>query len=95
MRESVAASGLRQADTVEQVRRYAPWVGLSQANVSRILRGNAKGHSQSRLIVIIAAFGNDVSIVVEPAKGRGRICIRETRPAAQSGVYSIPSFLMR
>jgi hypothetical protein len=45
------------------------------------VRGNVKGYSESRLIVILAALGNNVSIVVEPTKGHGRISVRERAAA--------------
>lgn len=77
MRAMVEAKSLRQIDVVDLVRRYAPWAGVGQPDISRILRGNVKGYSESRLIVILAALGNDVSIVVEPTKGPGRISVRD------------------
>jgi hypothetical protein len=57
--------------------RYAPWTGISQPDISRILRGNVKGYSETRLIVILAALGNNVSIIVEPTKGHGHISVCE------------------
>ncbi len=81
IRGMVEAKRLRQADVVSRLRAYVPDAGIGQPDVSRILRGNVRGYSESRLMVIIAALGNDVSIVVEPAKGRGRIRVRETHAA--------------
>jgi hypothetical protein len=37
--------------------------------------------TRSRLIVILAALGNNVSIVVEPTKGHGHITVREQAAA--------------
>ena len=76
IRVIVEAKNLRQIDVVALVGRYAPGAGISQPDISRILRGNVNGYSESRLIVILAALGNNVSIVVEPTKGHGRICVR-------------------
>jgi predicted XRE-type DNA-binding protein len=77
IRAIVESKKLRQIDVVTRVGRYAPGAGVSQPDVSRILRGNVIGYSESRLIVILAALGNNVSIVVEPTKGHGHISVRE------------------
>jgi len=77
IRDIVEMKSLRQVDIVAQVNRYDPKAGISQPDISRILRGNVKGYSESRLMVILAALGNNVSIVVEPSKGQGRIEVRE------------------
>lgn len=85
IRAIVESKKLRQIDVVTSVGRYAPGAGISQPDISRILRGNVNGYSESRLIVILAALGNNVSIVVQPTKGQGRICVREgaaTTPAS-------------
>lgn len=81
IRGMVEAGRLRQVDVVSRLRAYAPETGIGQPDISRILRGNVRGYSESRLMVVIAALGNDVSIVVEPTKGHGRICVRETHAA--------------
>jgi predicted XRE-type DNA-binding protein len=77
IRNAVEAKGLRQTDVAEIVNRFDRNVTLSQPDVSRILRGNVKGYSESRLMAILAALGNDVSIVIKPVKGRGHISISE------------------
>jgi predicted XRE-type DNA-binding protein len=77
MRAIVEAKNLRQIDVVALVGRYAPWTGISQPDISRILRGNVNGYSETRLIVILAALGNNVSIIVEPTKGHGHISVCE------------------
>ena len=77
IRAIVESKKLRQIDVVGLVGRYAPGAGISQPDISRILRGNVNGYSESRLIVILAALGNNVSIVVEPTKGHGHISVRE------------------
>jgi predicted XRE-type DNA-binding protein len=77
IRDIVEARSLRQVEIVAQVNKYDPRAGISQPDISRILRGNVKGYSESRLMVILAALGNNVSIVVERSKGQGRIKVRE------------------
>lgn len=78
IREAVEARKLRQVDVVNLVNDYDRAAGISQPDVSRILRGNVKGYSESRLMTIIAALGNEVSIVIQPIReGRGRISVRE------------------
>lgn len=81
IRTIVESKKLRQIDVVALVGRYAPGAGVSQPDISRILRGNVNGYSESRLIVILAALGNNVSIVVEPTKGHGNITVRERAAA--------------
>ena len=81
IRVIVESTKLRQIDVVALVGRYAPGAGISQPDISRILRGNVVGYSESRLIVILAALGNNVSIVVEPTKGHGHISVRERAAA--------------
>src|SRR5437588_12344935 len=54
IRAVVEAKKLRQTDVVALVSRYAPGAGVSQPDISRILRGNVNGYSESRLIVILA-----------------------------------------
>lgn len=75
IRTTVESRKLRQVDVVGLVTRYAPWAGISQPDVSRILLGSINGYSESRLMVILAALGNDVSIIVRPTKGNGRISV--------------------
>ena len=81
IRVIIESKKLRQIDVVALVGRYAPGAGISQPDISRILRGNVIGYSESRLIVILAALGNNVSIVVEPTKGHGHISVRERAAA--------------
>jgi predicted XRE-type DNA-binding protein len=81
IRVIVESKKLRQIDVVALVGRYAPGAGISQPDISRILRGNVIGYSESRLIVILAALGSNVSIVVEPTKGHGHISVRERAAA--------------
>jgi len=77
IRDIVEAKHLKQRDLVSLISKYDPKAGVSQPDISRILRGNVKGYSESRLMVILAALGNNISIVVEPSKGHGEISVRE------------------
>ena len=77
IRNAAEAKHLKQAQVVAIVNKYDRNATLSQPDVSRILRGNVKGYSESRLMSILAALGNNVSIVVEPVKGQGQISVRE------------------
>lgn len=45
--------------------QVADLTGLSQSDVSKILRGQLRGFSESRLYDVIAALGYDVRVVVE------------------------------
>jgi predicted XRE-type DNA-binding protein len=81
IRAVVEAKRLRQIDVVSHVSRYAPAAGISQPDISRILRGNVNGYSESRLIVILAALCNNVSIIVEPSKSHGHISVCERAAA--------------
>ncbi|MDB5098969.1 MAG: Helix-turn-helix domain, partial [Cyanobacteria bacterium RYN_339] len=51
--------GLKQREVAERVS------GLSQSDVSQIVRGKLKGYSESRLMEVLAALGNNVRIVYE------------------------------
>jgi predicted XRE-type DNA-binding protein len=81
IRAIVESKKLRQVEVAALVGRYTPGAGIGQPDISRILRGNVNGYSESRLIVILAALGNNVSIVVEPTKGHGHISVRERAAA--------------
>lgn len=51
--------GLKQREVAERV------PGLAQSDVSQIVRGKLKGYSESRLMEVLAALGNNVRIVYE------------------------------
>lgn len=55
IRAIVESRKLRPIDVVGLVARYAHATGISRPDISRILRGNVSGYSESRLIVILAA----------------------------------------
>lgn len=84
LRELVEAKSLTQTDIVERVSSFDPSAGVSQPDISRILRGNVKGYSEARLLTILAALGNNVSIVVEPSVGQGKISVRESFKKARA-----------
>lgn len=62
--------GLKQVEVAELL-------GLSQPDVSRLLRGNFRDFSIERLLRLLTALGRDVEIVVrEPASDRlGRLTV--------------------
>jgi len=55
----------------------AKLLGLSQPDVSRLLRGNFRDYSVERLLRLLMALGRDVEIVIRKPKGRraGRLSI--------------------
>ena len=55
--DEIRRLALKQKEVVARV------PGISQSDVSQIVRGKLKGFSDGRLIEILAALGNDVDIV--------------------------------
>ena len=52
----------------------ATLLGIDQAKVSRITRGQFRGVSEAKLLELVAKLGHDVKIVIGPARRRpGRI----------------------
>lgn len=53
-------------------------LGIAQADVSRILRGQLSGYSLERLLSVVRDLGNDVEIKVKPVRDHvpGRILMR-------------------
>ena len=49
----------------------ADLLGLSQPDVSRLLRGNFRDYSVERLLRLLIALGRDVNIVIRKPKRRG------------------------
>ncbi len=58
----IKVKGLTQA-------QVAKMTGLSQPDVSKLLRGNFAGYTLDRLFSFLRALGNDVRIHIVPAKG--------------------------
>jgi predicted XRE-type DNA-binding protein len=56
--------GLRQAE-------IADLLGITQPDVSKMLRGDFKQFSVERLLRFLVALNQDVEIVVRPHRGRG------------------------
>jgi predicted XRE-type DNA-binding protein len=52
-------------------------LGLSQPDVSRLLRGNFRDYSVERLLRLLTALGRDVEIVIRKprARRRGRVSV--------------------
>ena len=57
--DEIRRMGLKQREAAERV------PGLTQSDVSQIMRGKLKGYSESRLMEVLAALGNNVKIVYE------------------------------
>jgi predicted XRE-type DNA-binding protein len=54
-------------------------LGISQPDISNIVRGRLKGFTLERLLVYLRALGNDLEVKVTPAKNpnrAGRILMR-------------------
>ena len=58
----------------------AKLLGLSQPDVSRLLRGNFRDYSVERLFRLMTALGRDVEIVIRKPRSRrkGRLSIEAT-----------------
>jgi predicted XRE-type DNA-binding protein len=50
----------------------AKLVGVSQADLSRILRGQFRGYSEARLMRMLTAFGQDIEITTRPHRKSGK-----------------------
>ena len=57
--------------------RAAELLGLSQPDVSRLLRGNFRDYSIERLLRLLTALGRDVEIVIRKTRARrlGRLSV--------------------
>ena len=68
--EIIRERGLRQIDA-------ANLLGLSQPDVSRLLRGNFRDYSIERLLRLLTVLGRDVQIVIKRARSRrvGRLSV--------------------
>ena len=71
----VRQRGMTQAET-------GRLIGLSQPDVSRLLRGDFRDYSLERLLRLLTALGRDVDIVIRrpgsPGDGKLRIAASET-----------------
>jgi len=50
----------------------AKLIGISQADLSRIMRGQFRGHSEAKLMRMLTAFGQDVEITTRPRRKSGQ-----------------------
>lgn len=74
IRQTVENKGWKQSDVVKHVNAYDKADFIDQPDVSRILNGNLERFSLDRLVVILAALDNRVSVRSEPvAEGQGCI----------------------
>ena len=62
----------------------AKLLGLSQPDVSRLLRGDFREYSMERLLRLLIALGRDVDIVIRKPRSRrsGKLRLSEAREAA-------------
>jgi predicted XRE-type DNA-binding protein len=47
-------------------------IGISQADLSRIMRGRFRGYSEAKLMRMLTAFGQDVEITTRPRRKSGQ-----------------------
>ena len=76
--EIIRQRGLKQVEA-------AKLLGLSQPDVSRLLRGDFREYSMERLLRLLTALGRDVSIVIRESsrsEKRGRFSIEASRLSA-------------
>jgi len=68
--EIISQRGLKQVEA-------AKLLGLSQPDVSRLLRGNFREYSVERLLRLLLALGRDVEIVIREPRSRrqGRLLV--------------------
>lgn len=73
---------VRRIDTIIRQRRLTQAqagevLGLSQPDVSRLLRGNFRDYSMERLLRLLTALGRDVEIVIRKPRARrlGRLSV--------------------
>lgn len=64
--------GLTQAEA-------AALMGINQPKVSALVRGHLEGFSFERLARYLIALGQDIEIVVRPAKDEGHLRVRAAR----------------
>jgi predicted XRE-type DNA-binding protein len=71
--EIIRRRGLKQVEA-------AKLLGLSQPDVSRLLRGSFREYSIERLLRLLTALGRDVQIVIRQSQSRrqGRLSIAAT-----------------
>jgi len=80
IRSAVEAKGLRQVDVAKLVAGaagYGDESSFTQPDVSRILNGNVKGYSVTRLLSILMVLGSNIFIDIVPAVGPGQIVVRD------------------
>jgi len=71
-RKSQLAGEIARAIQARQLTQgaAAELLGIDQAKVSRIIRGQFRGVSEAKLLELVARLGHDVKIVVGPARRR-------------------------
>lgn len=78
-RKSQLAGEIARAIKARRLTQHdaATLLGIDQAKVSRISRGQFRGVSEAKLLQLVARLGHDVQIVVGPVRRRaGKIELR-------------------
>lgn len=71
-RKSRLAAGIARAVKARRLTQQeaAELLGIDQSKVSRITRGQFRGVSEAKLLVLVTKLGHDVKIVVGPVRRR-------------------------
>jgi predicted XRE-type DNA-binding protein len=63
------SEGLTQTETAKRI-------GMSQGDLSKVLRGHFRGHSVEKLMIVLTKLGQDVTIGVRAAKRKtGKVAV--------------------
>ena len=66
-------------------------LGIDQARISRITRGQFRGISETLMLELLAKLGHDVTILIAPSRGReGKIEVRVAYARARYGRAWVP-----
>lgn len=79
IRWAVTRKGWKQADMVAHVREFGEGGSFEQSDASRILNGNVSRYSIERLLLVLAALDNRVSVRSEPVEAGHGCLVMEHR----------------
>lgn len=81
IRHAVERKNLRQGDLASYINRFDIGGSLSQPDISRILNGNVERYSAERLMLVLAALDNRVSVFSKPVEpGHGCVVVEHREP---------------
>ena len=86
--EIIRRRGLKQVEA-------AKLLGLSQPDVSRLLRGSFREYSIERLLRLLTALGRDVQIVIRQSQREGRLSITAEAFLQERGADAVKGDLTR